>query len=198
MTRRVPSPSPGGLLVAAVSGLVATGAARRLREVRRTRQGQLAPLGPATRTIPGRQGPVARRIDTWHPAPPVTAAGRAAAAAWAAPLTVLGGLLAAAGGARATWDPRRGCWVATGVGGPSGVLLRALGLSANAIGQVVVVRTPRASAALLDHEVVHVRQAERLGVLLPALYAWFSARYGYRENPLERGARTGAASAPGG
>lgn len=197
MTRRPPSPSIGGVVSAAAIGLIAVGAGRRLREVRRTRRGLAAPLGPSTRTVPGRQGPLATRIDTWHPAAPSSSAGRAAAAAWAAPLTVMGGLLAGAGGARAHWDARRGCWVATGVGGPSGVLLRALGLSANAIGQVVVVRTPRASTALLDHEVVHVRQAERLGPLLPALYAWFSARYGYRENPLERGARAGAASRAG-
>src|SRR5690606_5392126 len=144
--------------------------------------------------VAGRQGPVAARIDAWDPPPPRTPAGRALTAAWAAPLTTVGGLLAALGGARARWDPRRGCWGATGVGGPSGVVLAALGLSANAIGQVVVVRGPRASDALLDHEVVHVRQAERLGPLLPLLYAWFSARYGYRENPLERGARAGAAT----
>lgn len=184
-------------LSGATIALVATGTARRLLEVRSTRRGDAAPLGPATRTVAGRQGPLAARIDTWRPSPPSTATGRWATAAWAAPLTTVGGLLAAAGGARATWDARRGCWVATGVGGPSGVLLRALGLSANAIGQVVVVRTPRASAALLDHEVVHVRQAERLGPLLPVLYAWFSARYGYRENPLERGARRGASAQAG-
>ncbi len=189
--------SPGAWVSAAAVGLVAAGAARRLREVQQVRRGTVAPLGPATRTLPGRQGPVAARIDSWHPSPPATATGRVAAAAWAAPLTTLGALLARAGGARATWDPRRGCWVATGVAGPSRVLLRALGLSANAIGQVVVVVTPRASAALLDHEVVHVRQAERLGPLLPLLYAWFSARYGYRENPLERGARAGAATRAG-
>lgn len=178
----------------AAAGLVTAGTVRRLLEVRSARRGGLAPLGPATRTVAGRQGPVAARVDTWHPAPPRTAAGRVLTAAWAAPLTTVGALLAAAGGGRATWDARRGCWVATGVGGPSGVVLGALGLSANAIGQVVVVRTGRASDALLDHEVVHVRQAERLGPLLPLLYAWFSARYGYRENPLERGARAGAAS----
>lgn len=178
----------------AAAGLVAAGTVRRLLEVRSSRRGGLAPLGPATRTVTGRQGPVAARVDAWDPPPPRSTLGRTVTAAWAAPLTTVGALLAAAGGARATWDPTRGCWVATGVGGPSGIVLRALGLSANAIGQVVVVRAGSASDALLDHEVVHVRQAERLGLLLPLLYAWFSARYGYRENPLERGARAGAAS----
>ena len=187
-----------GIVSAAVVGVVATGTARRLLEVRQTRRGDAAPLGPATRTVTGRQGPLASRVDTWTPAPPRSQVGRIAAAAWAAPLTTFGALLAAAGGARATWDARRGCWVATDVRGPSGVLLRALGLTANAIGQVVVVRTGRPSEALLDHEVVHVRQAERLGPLLLPLYAWFSARYGYRENPLERGARHGASLADAG
>lgn len=180
-------------VAAAAATIAVAGTARRLHEVRQTRRGRMAPLGPATRTLAGRQGPVAARVDTWEPAPPRTQAGRILTAMWAGPLTTVGGLLALAGGARATWDPQRGCWVATGVGGPSGVLLRALGLHANAIGQVVVVRTPHASARLLDHEVVHVRQTERLGPLLPLLYGWFSARYGYRENPLERGARHGAA-----
>lgn len=186
------------LVTGAAVGVVVAGAARRLLEVRQTRQGDAAPLGPATRTVAPRQGPLAARIDAWDPAPPRSRAGRLAAAAWAAPMTTFGALLAAAGGARATWDPRRGCWVATDVGGPSGILLRALGLTANAIGQVVVVRTGRASDALLAHEVVHVRQAERLGPLLLPLYAWFSARYGYRENPLERGARRGASLADAG
>lgn len=184
-------------LAVATTTLAATGTARRLLEVRRTRRGGAAPLGPATRTIAGRQGPLATRVDTWCPAPPRTHAGRLLAAAWAGPLTTVGGLLAAAGGARATWDVHRGCWVATGVGGLSGLVLATLGLHANAIGQIVVVRTRGASASLLDHEVVHVRQAERLGPLLPVLYGWFSARYGYRENPLERGARHGAARRTG-
>ena len=186
------------LVTGAAVGIVAAGAARRLVEVRQTRRGGAAPLGPATRTVAPRQGPLAARVDGWDPAPPRSRAGRLAAAAWAAPMTTFGALLAAAGGARATWDARRGCWVATDVGGPSGMLLRALGLTANAIGQVVVVRTGRASDALLDDEVVHVRQAERLGPLLLPLYAWFSARYGYRENPLERGARRGASLADAG
>lgn len=189
--------SVGAGLAAAATALVAVGTARRLVEVRQVRRGTASPLGPSTRTVAGRQGPLATRIDTWDPAPPRSRVGRLAAAAWASPLTTLGALLALAGGARAQWDADRACWVATGVGGPSRLVLRALGLSANAIGQVVVVRSDRASDELLDHERVHVRQAERLGPLLPLLYAWFSARYGYRENPLERGARAGAARRAG-
>lgn len=188
---------PGAWATAAVVGLLAVGTTRRLAEVRQVRHGVAAPLGPATHTVPGRRSSLARAIDQWTPQPPRTRAGRVAAAAWAAPATTIGAGFALLGGARASWDPDRGCWVATGVRGPSAWLLRGLGLSANAIGQLVVVRRDTASTSLLDHEVVHVRQFERLGPLLPLLYAWFSARYGYRDNPLERGARHGAARRAG-
>lgn len=172
---------------------VAAGLARRWREARQARRGGAPDPGPTT-TLPVVQGPLATRLSTWVPAPPRTSRGRLAAAAWAAPLTTVGGLVVALGGARATWDPQRRCWVATGVGGPSARLLALMGLHANTIGQVVVVRTERASSALQDHESVHVRQAERLGPALPVLYAVLSARYGYRDNPLERAARRGAAA----
>lgn len=172
---------------------VAVGLARRWQEARRARRGQLPGLGPAT-VEPAVQGPLATRLAAWVPAPPATRGGRLAATAWAGPLTTVGGLVTALGGARARWDPGRGCWVATGVGGPSARLLGWLGLHANTIGHVVVVRTAQASPALLDHEAVHVRQAERLGPLLPVLYGVLSARHGYRANPFERAARRGAAA----
>jgi hypothetical protein len=78
------------------------------------------------------------------------------------------------------------------VAGPSGWILARLGLQANTIGHVVLVRTPTASSTLLDHEAIHVRQGERLGPLLPLLYAGLSATHGYRDNPLEQAARLGA------
>jgi hypothetical protein len=56
----------------------------------------------------------------------------------------------------------------------------------------VLCRTSQPSAALLDHEALHVRQAERLGPLLFPVYVWLNAVYGYRDHPLERGARLGA------
>ena len=112
-----------GIVSAAVVGVVATGTARRLLEVRQTRRGDAAPLGPATRTVTGRQGPLASRVDTWTPAPPRSQAGRIAAAAWAAPLTTFGALLAAAGLA---WRRRSAASVpqierpTVGTAGPSG------------------------------------------------------------------------------
>lgn len=183
-----------GALGFATTLTVAAGLWRRWREARRTRAGQAAPVGPAT-ALPTSHGPVAARIGTWVPTAPTTTRGRLAAATWAAPLTTVGGLVTALGRSRASWDAGRGCWVATGVGGLSSWLLALLGLHANTLGHVVVVRTPEASSSLLDHEAVHVRQAERLGPLLPVLYAVLSARHGYQDNPLEQAARRGAAAA---
>ena len=184
---------PSTVAAATTVGLAVVGAARRGRELRRVRGRRLAPLSPATHTLPPAMGRTASALSTWTPGRPGTATGRAVTAAWAAPLTVSGALLALAGGARARWDPRRGCWVATGVRGPSARVLRAIGMSANAMGHVVVCTTATPSEALLDHEAVHVRQAERLGPGLVLAYGWFTARYGYRDNPIERAARRGAA-----
>jgi hypothetical protein len=163
-----------------LAAVTAVGLIRRVDEARRERSG--APVDTH----------VAGALGNWIPEQPRTQAGRVAAAAWAAPLTTVGALLARAGGSRLRWDGPRGCWVARDVGGPSGWILARLGLQANTIGHVVLVRTPTASEALLDHEAVHVRQGERLGPLLPLLYAGLSATHGYRDNPLERAARMGA------
>jgi hypothetical protein len=114
------------------------------------------------------------------------------AAVWAAPLTSIGFLMALAAGRRPRWSDEHRCWVVEGVRGPSGVALRTVGADANAIGQVVLSRSTISSRALLAHEAVHVRQAERLGPLLFPAYLWLAARYGYRDHPLERAARLGA------
>lgn len=164
-----------------LAAVTAVGLARRLTEARRERSGS-AP--------PDRHD--ASFLGTWIPESPTTAAGRLVTVAWAAPLTTVGALLARAGGSRLRWDATRGCWVARDVSGPSGWILARLGLQANTIGHVVLVRTPAASPLLLDHEAVHVRQGERLGPLLPLLYAALSATHGYRDNPLEQAARLGA------
>lgn len=197
MTRRPPpdrhrSTARGVALgLTALAGVVA--ALRQRREAREVRAGRRTPAGPDGDPEPTRRpGAVARRAGAWTPEPPRTPLGRAAAAAWAAPLTAVGFVVAFAGGAVPRRDRTRDCWVALGVGGPSRAALGAVGAAANTIGRVVIVRGTTASEALLDHEATHVRQAERLGPLLPLAYAWSGARYGYADNPLERSARAGA------
>jgi hypothetical protein len=186
-----PSAPAVALGLTLVAGCVAV--LRQAGEARAVRAGLRPPTGPVGTPEPaGRTGPLARRVAAWVPARPSTPLGRAAAACWAAPLTAVGFAVALAGGRVPRRDTERDCWVAVGVGGPSRTVLGAVGAAANTIGRVVVVRGPGAGPALLDHEAVHVRQAERLGPLLPVAYAWLGARYGYADNPLERAARTGA------
>jgi hypothetical protein len=175
----------------------AVGVVRQRLEAGRVRRGEIPPDGPDGSRPPLRPhaAPLAR-LAGWVPGPPRTTVGRAAASAWAAPLTLVGLAVALASGARPRWDPARRCLVATGVGGASAAALRVVGAGANTIGQVVLCRSDAPSPALLDHESVHVRQAERLGPLLVPAYLWLNAIHGYRDNPLEHAARLGARRSP--
>lgn len=175
-------------LIALTVGVGALSAARQLHEKHQVRRGLRAPTLATTRALPASTG----RLDAvarWQPDAPRTRLGRTTAAAWAAPLTVLGAGLVAAGGGRASWDRDLGAYVALGVSGLSGRALRLLGVDANAVGQMIVCRGTRPSRSLLLHEAAHVRQCERLGPAIVPLYLWFGARFGYRDNPLERAAR---------
>ncbi|MFA9428920.1 hypothetical protein [Egicoccus sp. AB-alg2] len=179
-----------GLLATLAAGLV--GAARQRREVVHPGSATRPPTSP-----PPRQGPLGRRLSAWVPAPPRTRLGRVAAFVWASPLTAVGLLVALVSGGRPRWQPQYGCFVTEGVRGPSAAALRIVGAQANAIGHVVLSREGTSAPALLAHEAVHVRQAERLGPLLFPLYLWLSARYGYRHHPIEQAARLGARRATG-
>lgn len=178
----------GDVVLGAVVGLGTIAAARQALEQRAVRSGARAPAHAMTHALPAATGPF-EGLATWTPRPPRTRLGTAASAAWAAPLTLLGAALVAAGRARAVWDPALGAYVARGVGGPSGRLLRMAGVHANALGHMVVCSIAEPSRALLEHEATHVRQTERLGPAIVPLYLWLGARYGYRDNPLERAAR---------
>lgn len=177
-----------------LAGLV--GVVRQREEARAVRSGELLADGPAgARLLPPTLPDPVLRLARWVPAAPRSVAGRLAAAAWSAPLTALGLAVALASGVRPRWDGERRCLVATGVGGVSSVALRTVGAGANTVGQVVLCREPAPSPALLDHEAVHVRQAERLGPALVPVYLWANALLGYRNNPLEHAARRGARTA---
>lgn len=48
----------------------------------------------------------------------------------------------------------------------------------------------RQNEALLCHELTHVRQWQKFGVLrFPVLYLWYSLKFGYYNNPFEQEAR---------
>jgi hypothetical protein len=174
----------------------AIGVVRQRGESRRVRAGSLEPDGPDGERAPRTpHAPVMAALATWVPRPPASDMGRLVATLWSAPLSAVGLGVALASGARPRWDADRRCLVATGVGGPSGAALRLVGAGANTIGQVVLCRSDAPSSALLDHEAVHVRQAERLGPLLVPIYLWCNAIHGYRDNPLEHAARRGARAA---
>lgn len=182
--RRIARAIAGATIAAGAVGL-----ARQRYEAMQVRRGRAARVLPATKLVPPvREGPVAARIARWTPSRPRTTLTRAAAAVWAAPVTAVGLVGAAAAGALPRWDSDLGCFVAVG-SGISRPLMRAAGVSANAVGHIVVSTVEHPSPPLLIHESAHVRQAERLGPLLALLYPWWLARYGYRNHPLERGAR---------
>ncbi len=180
----------------ALAGLI--GVMRQWRESVDVARGRL-PRASAAAQLPAgaAYGPLAARLAAWVPQRPTSALGQALVRLWAAPLTGLGFIVAAAAGAPPVWRPEHGCFLAERARGLSGIALRLVGAQANTIGQVVISTRPDTSAALLAHEVVHVRQVERLGLLFVPLYAFLAARYGYRDHPLERAARLGALRAVG-
>lgn len=171
----------------------AIGAVRQRREAAATHRGELPPASASADVAPRvSYGPLAGRLSTWVPPPPRTPLGRYVTSAWAGPLTVVGLALAALSGRSPTWEPDLHCFVVRGAGGPSRLALRSVGAHANTVGQIVIATQPSPSGVLLAHEAVHARQAERFGPLLFPLYVLLGARYGYRDNPLERAARAGA------
>jgi hypothetical protein len=174
-----------------VAGSVAI--ARQRLEAQAVKRGALPRASAAAALPPRRPQPDwAERLSTWVPSRPATPLGRAVATVWAAPMTTVGFALALLAGSRPRWDDALGCYVVRGAGGPSRAALRAIGASANTVGLVVLSPGATPDPVLLAHEAVHARQAERFGPLLLPLYVALSARFGYRDNPLERAARLGA------
>lgn len=193
MMRRVGAALFWSSLAAGIVGVV-----RQRREAVAVGRGELTrPSASADIALARPQPAWAQQLGDWVPQRPRTRLGRAAAAFWAAPLTAVGLLLAALSGARPRWEPDLGCFVVRGAGGPSRLALQAVGAHANTVGLVVISRRVDPDPVLLAHEAVHVRQSERLGPLIMPAYVWLAARFGYRDHPLERAARRGAATPPG-
>lgn len=135
------------------------------------------------------------RLATWQPSEARTAAAALGRALWAAPMTAVGllGALTTGGRMRRTPD---GLLLVTGARGPLAAQLRRRGFSATTLGQVVIA-VSEPSEALLAHERVHARQAERLGPLFGPAYLALLAAYGYRRHPFERAARIAGRRAAG-
>ena len=171
------------------------GVARQRREAVAVRRGELTRPSAAADIAVSRPQPAwAQRLGEWVPQRPRTPLGRALAWVWSAPLTAAGLVLTVLAGARPRWEPELGCFVVRGAGGPSRLALTAVGAHANTVGLIVLSRRDDPDPVLLAHEAVHVRQSERLGPLLLPVYVWLAARFGYRDHPLERSARRGAAA----
>ncbi len=119
--------------------------------------------------------------------------------AWAFPVTLLGVVVALVSrGSGGTLQRVEGVLEVAG-GWPARVLRRGFPFSgavaALTLGHVVVGESLYALAATRVHERAHVRQFERWGLLLLALYplagllAWVRGGNPYRDNPFEREAR---------
>lgn len=140
---------------------------------------------PITGDPPPDPAPVAT-LAGWRPAAPVSPLTRVLAYVWASPISLAG--LVAAAGAVSRPKPHSGTLLFAGARGITGTILRLRGFTAVTLGHVVISRgTP--SERLLAHELVHVRQAERLGVFIAPLYLGLLAVYGYQRHPMERAAR---------
>ncbi len=130
-------------------------------------------------------------LASWAPDQPTSLVGRVACYVWAGPLTAAGVLLGVLSGSTPT--VRDGVLVFAEARGIGGRMLRWRGFAAATLGHTVIA-AHRPSAALMRHELIHVRQAERWGPLFVPLYLAGLVRYGYRRNPFERAAFAAAAS----
>ena len=133
-------------------------------------------------------------LAQWQPAAPRTALGRTLAYAWASPMTLVGLAVGLAAGTRPVL--REGVVLFSHAKGVTGPVLRRRGFDAGTFGHVVVARG-EPGERLLAHELLHTRQAERLGPFLAPVYLGLLAVYGYARHPLERSAARGARIAVG-
>ncbi|HEY0914825.1 MAG TPA: hypothetical protein VGE22_08150 [Solimonas sp.] len=96
--------------------------------------------------------------------------------AWPLPWTLAGLLLALPALLGGGWQWRRigGTGALFAYGGFSGWVLARGWVGAITIGHLVLARDADAMERTLAHELVHVRQYERWGLLFPLLYLWAS------------------------
>jgi hypothetical protein len=143
--------------------------------------------GAARVAPPDWEPPLLRRLARWEPQRPASLAGRLVGYLWAAPLTMAGLLAGAVTGTVPVVAD--GVLLFAGARGLPRAFLTRQGYSAFALGHVVVTVGSAPAQALLAHEYLHVRQAERLGPAMAPLYLALQVVYGYARNPMERAAR---------
>lgn len=104
------------------------------------------------------------------------AGGRLLRLAWPLPWTLAGLLLALPALLGGGWQWRRvdGTGALCAHGGLSGRILARSWIGAITIGHLVLARDSATLERTLAHELVHVRQFERWGLLFPLLYLWAS------------------------
>lgn len=162
----------------------------------------LDPVSRAARRVVGNARVLGRetepqtlqRLAGWVPEPPRRPLGRVLAYAWASPMTLAGLVLGATAGVAP--EVRDGVLLFPRARGLAGPMMRTRGFGATALGHVIIA-TGDPSAALLAHELVHVRHAERLGPLFAPLYLGLLGAFGYARHPMERAARLGGRRAGG-
>lgn len=181
--RRARRGAAGGVLVDGAPVTDLSGAPTTLSSQARTAVGV---RGAAQVAPPAWEPELLSRLARWEPRPPSGPAARLLAYLWASPMTVAGLLAGLTSGARPR--ARAGVLMFAGARGPAGAFLSRRGFNAFALGHVVVSRA-EPSEALLVHELVHVRQAERFGPAMAPLYLALHALYGYARHPMERAAR---------
>lgn len=202
MSTRALRTAAGAALVGGALLVAAAAARRKLNEVDAVQDlsGSPIPLHTPARpplgsamdarlVAPSWEPPALTALARWEPPAPQHPLSRAAAYVWASPLTLAGLLAGCLAGVRP--EVREGALLFPNARGPAGAVLRGRRFAAGAIGHVVIaVGDP--SPMLFAHELVHVRHAERLGVLTAPLYLALLAVYGYARHPLERAARRAA------
>lgn len=129
-------------------------------------------------------------LSTWVPRRPSTPASRALLRLWASPVTAVGLVVGAASVTRPRL--RDGVLLFAPARGLTGSVIRRRGFTATGLGHVIV-STAEPTPQLWAHELVHVRQAERLGPFMIPVYLGLLAARGYARHPLELAARLGSA-----
>jgi len=109
---------------------------------------------------------------------------------WGLPNTMLGVVFAALSFSWPRWHG--GVLVAITRRGLAARFLSRRGYTAITLGRVMISTVPL-SATLWEHELEHVDQAERWGLIFLPAYLYWHLRVGYRRNPFERAAEARAA-----